>query len=300
MTALAAASPLADDWEFTQISDTVETNYSRQNVNLNGYSVTCKNGTPHGGDPTVGWKSTASTATSHLLHLGLSGSGSLEVKDLHAQFTAVSSGNPFLVFSAGPDVLVHDIIATNTIGSGDAVHVEMSTNSPSTNIHIWNIASNGFYYGVNQYLGYTASYVIENITAINTGGGFSVNLNGTTGTALVQNCCCDPGFGGGGIGTCTGNNNASTNTSANNFGSGTGNEVSINDGGGVCFDGGIAATISGNTAGIRGTQRPQSNGDKSIGADEFPSAPGPSGGGGSGSGGGGISGAITAAMAAGY
>jgi hypothetical protein len=147
-----------------------------------------------------------------------------------------------------------------------------------------------------------------------------MNLNGTTGTVLVQNCCVGGnGFQGSGVAVSTGNNNASTNTSANNFGSGSGNEVNINlanefvstaignpdfckvrnDGGGECFDGGITPAITANTAGIRGTQRPQGNGDVSIGSDELPTTGG-GGGGGSGSGGGGISGAITAAMAAGY
>jgi hypothetical protein len=323
MAALAAASPLSDDWDFLQIADTVEIATTLwRTVDFNGYSVTLRNQSPHGGDPTVGYKCTGTGTNITAIKLQISGAGSIEIKDLQMAFTASGvNAVAVMVTTSGPDVAIHDIIATNPGGQGWGVYAALPASSPSTDIFIWNVIADGWARAMYLQISYVANWLIDNCTLV--GGGYTgLDLPGGSGSVGTIKNCAVSSITGGAQAFLTGINNASVDTRAqdSNWGTGSGNEINItlanefvsttigntdymkvrNDGGGVCFDGGATPSIGANTAGIRGDQRPQANSDVSIGADEFPSAPSPGGGGGSGSGGGGISGAITAAMAAGY
>ncbi len=55
-TWLLTQDPLADNYIFTQISDTIETTWTIANLVTNGFTVMFTTDTPNGGDPTKGWK----------------------------------------------------------------------------------------------------------------------------------------------------------------------------------------------------------------------------------------------------
>jgi hypothetical protein len=332
MAWLATQSPLLDDYTFEQRADTSEPVVGgTHNIDLNGWSVVCQNQTPHGGDPTAGNKMLSSAPSAVGIYVTLSGptSSFFEIKDLNVQFTHSSCFAIRLVSSGAgfPELYVHDLILMCTLASGYGLQASL-TGVPATgqNYHFWNISAEGFDGTIEMLtFRYNAMNRYENCFSKSSG------CNGTTissqagGGGLVQNSVFLGSKTFGNQNLVIGKNNAADDTSVQdaNWSSpgvlSTGNQVNINsanefvstvasspdygkvrdDGGGVCFDGGTTPSIATNTAGIRGTQRPQGNGDVSIGSDELASPPSP-GGGGSGSGGGGISGAITAAMAAGY
>jgi hypothetical protein len=247
----------------------------------------------------------------------------LEIKNLNLRLAGAGSGLTAIRLQAqdAHTELVHDCIVDAT-GSPNAVGYRIDENASTVTLttwHLWNLvgsncSSKGFMSSFSSYN--PASAVLENSTffdcddGLDCGGLVNLTLRNVVSINNVDTDFSNINF------NVTGYNCASEDTSANQFSAGSGNvtgltpanemesfSISSSDyakckAGGTCEDGGTTPAIAGNTAGIRGNARPHGS-DVSIGADEFPAA-GPGGGGGSGSGGGGISGAITAAMAAGY
>jgi hypothetical protein len=316
ITALAAASPLSDHWTVTQISAISAAGYSGLAViDLNGYDLTIVNGSPHGGDPTAGYITTLTGGSG----IGIAGSngGTFEISGLNVRTTGQQ--NCSIYATNGTLGLFHDnIFQTNESDpQAQALTIGSYTGSGAT-VRVWNtIAENGYedvFYCQNA--GSANTVIIENCVAKGGGAGFQ----GTSTAITFRNCVAFDNSGNDydGMSAATGVSNASEDGTANSgWSSATGAQTTIvpateftstditnsnymkvtSDG--VCDDSGATPALSENTTGIRGDARPGTDTNTSIGADELASPPGPGGGGGS-SGGGGISGAITAAMAAGY
>lgn len=290
---------LAEDTHITIISSFTVGVASQRNIALNGYTLTIDSDDPHGGDPTAGNIITVShTASASALLLSVTGTGTCEIKDLNlvAASGSTAATTQMTVYSAGPDLLVHDCIvdlAANTaVGARGIVVGSNSGASGSTDINVWNCAGNGGSYPFQFGNGYGASVVIENCSASNaTWAGIDCQSQSMT----VRNCVSvgstTSDFAS--VGSATGYNNASEDSTATTFGSGSGgintivpaNEfvstsISSSDymkvkSGGSLDDGGTTTTIAGNTAGIRGDARPGSDALYSIGADELSSIPAP-------------------------
>lgn len=321
------AATLTGDLTFTQTSDTTETGTDIATVDLGGHTLMITNQSPHGGDPTAGYKSTISPAGTNyrVIALQLSGTGTAEVKNLNiksASKTVTAASYTILVSTGGPNVILHDcLIDLSNITANHSVLgfyvYDREGASASTSVHVWNSVVTAGSLGTAGFTGfspaqaYSSVIVVENCTAKmnNDDHGFD------TGIITVRNCCA---FGStvcfANINWANGYNNASSDATAadDNWSEGTGNKtgivaatefesttstdvnfVKVTDAG-VCHDGGTTPVISNNIAGIRGNRRPHSP-DVSIGADEFPSS-----GGASGSGGGGMAAMIAMARAIGY
>lgn len=297
-------------------------------IDLNGFTLTCGNNSPHGGDPTVGYVTNITTNISNMIHIVQNGSdagadGMIEISDLNFRISvAVTEYKSCVEITARDELRIHDIIvycAGASSGGGDVAGIWTScaiNTSGTSNQYIWNCEvagySSGTWNGIRaSKAGYVVNMVVENCTVHDcvTGfdGGsstaeFNNNLAFDCSTACYEN-----------IASAVGNNNADDDATGEDADWGTGannqssitvvNEIDSVDvtntdylkvlNTGVCWDGGIAPTIPENTVGIRGDGRY----NVSIGADEFPGATAPGTGSGSGSG---LSGAITAAMNAGY
>jgi hypothetical protein len=315
IAALAAASPLADDYTIMQTSDTVETATSFVNsVDLNGHTVVCGNASPHNGDPTQGYKATSITAGVCILYVNLSGAGSFEVKDL--QCACNCSGAPYGIYlnkTGGSDIFVHDCIATNAQAAGSGIFTDILSDAPASEHQVWNCATAGWNVSHTFYLSYLANHVLENCSSQGT-----IRLLGTTATgAVVQSCVAAHFEFGGAPSIAQGFNNASVDATAANANWAAGSAgnltgvvlldefetVTIGEAlffkvqsGGVCENGGASPLIAANTEGNRGTPRPH-GAYVTIGADEAEAAVstgGASGGTGS------MSMVIQAAMAMGY
>jgi hypothetical protein len=314
---------VTEDTIIRQVADTIpETNTTASGVMpLSGFKLTLESDTPHGGDPTVGWKSTSVTAGAVIVgKLGMVGPGTVEVKDLHIAIN--STGTPYGVQLNvtnwdSVDLSVHDCIITNEAQAGYGVHVSRF-NVIAWNVDLYNLAVSGWSDGVYIAPANGGDWRVENVTALDAGGRAFFVSGPVAGTAAFINCVGQGAVGAfAGISDVSGYNNASVDATAAdaNWLAGSDNQTlitlndefvsqTINDANflklantGVCHDGGSAPSIATNTEGIRGTARPHGV-LYSIGADESEYIPAPSGGG-SGSGGG-VSSAIVAAMAAGY
>jgi hypothetical protein len=322
---VAGLGPMSESHILRQVADTAETSTASSSIDLNGFNLTLESDTPHGGDPTVGWKSTSATINAKVIGVDLTGVGLFEVKDLHIAVNQIAG--PFGI-SVAPqddslkDVLIHDCIVTNAVLSvaNAGVRVVPAVAVTTLTVKIYNIEASGFQTNivVAPYQG--GNWLVENVTAVNSKLA-SFSFGGAAGgTAVCRNCIGHSALGGvnfNGVAFVEGYNNASVDATAAdaNWLAGSGNKTlitlndefvsqTINDANflklantGVCHDGGSAPSIATNTEGIRGTARPHGV-LYSIGADESEYIPAPSGGG-SGSGGG-VSSAIVAAMAAGY
>jgi hypothetical protein len=298
---LVAQSPFADDYDFLQISDTVEGTQPTTYPNFNGHTVTIRNASPHGGDPTAGYKCTATINESACVRLRPTGSGFIEVKDLNIQFNC-GGGGPVGVYvsGGGPDQFVHDIIAVNEQLTGYGVYNEGYGSTPSTDWITWNVITKGWDYGIYASALYNNPMWINNCTALGSEI-YGIYISAASaGVGRVQNCIAEstgPAFG-----PVTGQqyviaeNNASNDATAddgnwkagsanNNTSIVLANELDSTDptnadfakvkAGGVCEAGGLAPLITQNTLGIRGNARPHS-GSYSIGADEYETAAPPS------------------------
>jgi hypothetical protein len=323
ITALPAT--LDDDYDLVQISDTVETGLSGilKEINMVSdggggfYNLTFRNASPHQGNPLQGYKSVCTDGNS-IIYLKVSNGGTFEVKDLQLRKEGTGGSGEAIVIqkteAAGNDpvVLLHDIIASvNNTASSQCMN--LACNSGNINpFYCWNIvAEYGYETTVLLNNAGGCPFTLENITlvAAPVAGFDASNQVFTFRNCVVAEDGVLANFHN--VGNSSGHNCAAADTSADDFSSWTSpynsivpatefESLSIADANyakvtnaGVCGAGGATPTIPGNTAGIRGNAR-----SSSVGADEY-AAPG-GGGGGSGSGGGGISGAITAAMAAGY
>lgn len=289
---LAAASPLGDSYDIVQISDTTEPyGYDSVGVDMNGHDVTIRNASPHYGDPTKGYKSTATG--SFVIGINFTNSGAqatLEIKELHLRRTtsgfwnAVSGGA-----GAGIDVYCHDMIFTHVENTGNGFSLAPSGDQLSDKHYVWNIATSGFQRGFSFEVGFDKDIKIENCTVLDATDGFylSRGQSGTNG-ALIHNVIASTftEFNNA-IQYCTANEIAAEDTTSDSsswkVGSAGGpqNVVLTNEfvsttvgnpdfakvkQGGELWDGGTSPEIPENTAGIRGDLR-----NSSIGADEFPS-----------------------------
>lgn len=324
--ALASLGTLTEDTTLRQVADTAETSTVVSSIDLNGFNLTLESDTPHGGDPTVGWKSTSATPHVKAIGVELTGVGIFEVKDLHIAVNEDGGSQGIGVNLIGFDptnVLIHDCIVTNlsntTYGFGVRVNaVEMVS---SRVVKLYNLAialgtnPSDFSMGVAVSSLTGGEWLIENVTVLSAGTGLF--LGGPVADTCVCRNCVGRGATGAfnGLTGVDGYNNASVDATAAdaNWSVGTDNVtgITLNDefvsqvigntdflklkDDGVCHDGGSAPSIAGNTAGIRGTARPH-GALYSIGADEYQSSPATVGGGS----GGGLSSAILAAIAAGY
>lgn len=287
---------------------------------LNGFKLTLESDTPHGGDPTVGWKSPATDVDALVISQAFAGPGSVEVKDLHVAIGATGAPSGIRITVASffvVDVSIHDCIVTNTEPNGYGVRVDMFE-VLAWNVSLYNLAVSGWATGVYVTPVEGGNWKVENVTALNAASNAFAVSGPVAGTVAIRNCV---GQGASGafdsIADVSGYNNASVDETADdaNWLAGSGNQtlITLNDefvsqtinnadflklkNDGVCHDGGSAPSIAGNTEGIRGTARPH-GALYSIGADEYPgSAPvGVS----SGSGSGGFPSSVLAAIAAGY
>lgn len=311
--ALVAASPLSENWTLTQISDTVESMlFLGSIVDFNGFTVLFTSDTPPQGDPTAGWITNLSGGI--LFRLSTTGGGTFEVAHLNVHASG-GSGNNYLFTTSGPNVLVHDCIGINSSASVSTVFNLQTQLGFVGTYDVWNCVGRATELNADssifQIFLSAGTFTIENCIAHGADYGFVLSSDAMT----VRNCVAI-GQNVEGFNTnnnATGRNNASYDmTATNGWLDNTGGVSNIvaateftsldetqstylkvtNDG--FLHDGGAATTIAGNTAGIRGNQRPQTNGDISIGADEFLAA-----GGGSTAGGGGISPAVGIAAMAG-
>lgn len=312
-TAIELASPLGDDWDVLQISSLASGDAAAITVNLNSYSLTIRSGSAPAGDPTAGYISTFTGAGA--MGCVLTGAGAFEVKDLNIR---TDTGIAFSLDVAGPSGTIHDMIG---IASGEASAVFLlDMGAPASSVKTYNCVGQCPASGATIVFEFAfgSSYnatTYENCTSIGATSGFDLGA-----AALpVKNCVAVNAAGAcfANIGSAIGDGNAASDATATTGwfgGSGTSFDnivpatefVSLNSAlttyakvavGGVCEDGGATPVIVGNTLGNRGNARPHDGTDVSIGADEFASMVLPGAGSGSG---GGISGAITAAMNAGY
>jgi len=293
-TAIAAASPLADDWEVTQISDVSDGGMVFTVIDLNGHNLAIKNASPPAGDPTAGYKYTCTGAFS--FNLAGSNGGTFEVRDLNIDKTLGGGANATIYATNGTLGLFHDcFIRGNPTDNTQCLATGAYADAGAT-VYVWNmVCANGDEACVKLLnSGDANTVIVENcVAAASYGVGFKCNSVAVT----LRNCVAfnNDGDDFAGLNGATGVNNASEDTTATTgwlsqsngqpgivpateFESTTqidADSMKVTDAG-VCHDGGAAPTISGNTVGNRGDQRPQSNADVSIGADEFPSSPVPS------------------------
>ena len=292
---VAGLGPMSESHILRQVADTAETSTGTISIDLNGFNLTIESDTPHGGDPTVGWKSTSATINAKVIGVGLTGVGIFEVKDLHIAVNQIAG--PFGIHvvpldDSLKDVLIHDCIVTNAVLSvaNAGVRVVPAVAVTTLTVKIYNIEASGFQTNivVAPYQG--GNWLVENVTAVNSKLA-SFNFGGAAGgTAVCRNCighsALDVDFTG--VAFVEGYNNASVDASAANANwlAGSGNQtlITLNDefvsqtlndanflklaNTGVCHDGGSAPSIVGNTEGIRDTARPHGS-LYSIGADEY-------------------------------
>jgi len=291
---LTAQSPLTNDYEFIQISDVTETSIAIYTVDLNGHSVLMRSAVPHNGDPTAGYKCFNSVTGVYCIALIQSGAGHIEIKDLNIQFNNVA-GFPYgiaLQASTTGTFYVHDniVFSQTAIGIGilavfDILPLERSI--------LFNNVTDGWAYGCYPIMRLDNGPIVENCTFLNSASGGLRLWTTATGTGFVRNCVFDNinEAAAGSQARVSGYNNASVNADAldANWAPGSsGNNINItllnefvsvtptnanygkvrDDGGGVCFNGGIAPTIIANTYGIRLDTRPHGI-EISIGADEL-------------------------------
>lgn len=290
---LAVEASLLSDYELLQISDTIEDTYSEVSVDINGHTVLMHSASPHGGDPTAGYKCYGTVSAAKAIHILSTGAGSIEVKDLNIQFNAGSGAyGIYIRTSVGADTFVHDIIAFNEQAGSGGVIIGGYGVSVSTDWQMWNVTTNGWLNGASVLMIYTNPAIMENCTCLGASQG-GIWVWGAVGSAgIIQNCVANTFYDSASASQyIIGNNNASVDSTAadGNWEAGSsGNEPNItlanefvstdtaspdftkvrDDAGGVCFDGGTTPLIAGNTKGIRGNSRPHSP-DVSIGSDEF-------------------------------
>lgn len=321
MAALQSFSPLLDDYEFVQVSNISE-NSSGPNFScdLNGHSVVLRSTQPHQGDPTKGYKVTSSVSGVRSIGVNVNttgGAGSFEIKDLHFEYSS-GEGYPITIVTDITPIKIHDILATSSGLLGNGIAVQTPTGgAEAPTVHLWNLVTYNFEYGIRCIVGSDAVLRIENCTAYKDAAGTSINLSVELGTPTPYLVNCFAKDFSGSLGVCIGLNNTSEGISASNFGPGSsGNRVygsstawdqfaslvrtdpnfmKILDTGLDYNDGYLPLGIPENVAGIRGNARPYAYPLTSRGADEFfvPS-PGPGS-----AGGGGISPAVGVAIMAG-
>jgi hypothetical protein len=295
--AIASFGPLEYDYDVVQVDDIYDgdTSPSVVTIDLNGHSLVMRSAVPHGGDPTVGYKTISTGTGVRSLWVYTVGAGSFEVKDLHFEF-GHSSASALDVRTSGGDLRVHDIIATNTSTSGGTgVSVKGNTGvAPATIISVWNVETKNFQFGISLENGYTCARTYENLTSIGaTTSGISFS-GGVAGATCRNGIAQSAGSDFSNTATVTGYNNASVDATAADAnwagGAGVDNVTGITLGTefesttigdynflkvtdlGVLYDGGATPAIPENTHGIRGNERPHDAAITSIGADEFPSS----------------------------
>ena len=321
LVALASASPLADDYTLTQISDTTEPGVPwggpgyGPDVDLNGHSVVFDSDNPHNGDPTAGWL--ASCAVANTANIGISvfgSSGSLEIKNLKVRNSAGIWDIEVHVYGSA-SAKVHDIIASGANTSFGNAFVNLSA---TASLEVWNFSANE-YNGVGAITtDGTEPITVENCVGMNSVYGFR-----DSGTGIVTfNSCVAFGnaigdFDNGWTNMFVYNSYSEDGSVLTEPDGGSGNASGINPAtefvsttysnpdylkvvpGGTLATGGITPTITGNTAGVRGDARPGADAQTSAGVDEY-SPPSPSIRSGGGGGGGNMLGVVMAAISAGY
>jgi hypothetical protein len=321
-------SVLTGDVTLMQDADIVAEPGGACTVGLAGHNLTLGNNIPHNGDPNAGYEIDFQTSSNLVMQITQAnpdtGNGIIEIKDLKVISSGVLGFPGGIIVTTESGCRIHRILmlgTRSTYGSGSPGIKLYAHNSAAADIpmEIWNCEVNiPCDYGIDFSYGGAVSEAtlqIENNTVHESGQHCYRSYDGTPATARNN-----VGFNAGvsvwqvaEMGAVLGLNNASDDSSAqdSNFKSGSSNNQtgideatefeSLTDtdanylkvtNAGVCGAGGTTPGISGNTAGIRGNARASS-----IGADEFSAGGGGLGGSGSG---GGISGAITAAMQAGY
>jgi len=292
-------SPLDGNLSFMQTSDTVETSVTMAVPDLGGFVLTFVNGSPHHGDPTIGWKSVLGLVNYvRVVEVEVSGAGGVEVNGLQIRGDItgqIDNTYGIRVRTDGPSVDVHDCIVDFSLMSGArtdvCIYLVMQT-VPST-IDVWNCEvmphSNAFACGFRGNTS-AAGLIIENCTSIF--GGFGFHMTSTQ--AVIRNCdsfYANVDFMG--VDGADGFNNVSSDTSAadplgwstttssidnqlfeDNYYS---HDISSDDfmlciPSSVCAVSGMSPAIAQNDVGIRGNDRPH-GGLFTIGSDEagFPS-----------------------------
>jgi hypothetical protein len=285
----ALPATLADDYDLVQVGDTNETvSYGNKPVNLNGYNLTMRSASPHGGDPTQGHKITSTTDAVDAIRLSISNTGgaaSIECKDLNVQWDSQGYSAILLLgqTSSSMAFLIHDLILTNVDAAGWDNGLRLDVNAFMT-ASVWNVEAYGWNDGLYFNPG-AGNLTVENCTSMNASSD-SFYIGGSSATATMRNCV---GEHFNGAANADGYNNASVDTSAadGNWSTGSGNVTGITlsnefvsldptntdfakvQSGGSCDDGGMTTTISANTVGIRGNARPGTDSQYSIGADEL-------------------------------
>lgn len=283
--AIADIGNLTGNLTFTQISDVTETSASLLTETLGGFTLRFTSNTGHKGDPNKGWVTTW-TIDNHMIDFQPSGGGTIEVDSLVVVASANKTAGVFaFVFNANTvtstgnfhDNIIDGASKTNTRG--------FAVNDADWTLNAWNNVVTDCDIG---YWSITAStYTIENNTILNSAStGFSLSSNAGTYTNNVSVGAGSNDFFN--MTAATGNNNASSDTTAqnSNWTSGTNNVVSVTaanefisqasddwnlgklKSGGSLDSGGTTTAIAGNTTGIRGNARPTGT-NVSIGADQF-------------------------------
>ncbi len=298
---------LSGDLTATQVADTTGENIGVTAMYLFGYKLRLTCATPHGGDPTAGFKSVKTAGTLEFLRFTLQGDvaiGELEIDNLHFVNSSGSYTDCVYVATTGPTVRIHDCILDNTGATGNGVRVQDSGGGAVATVEVWNCETKGANSGIiiSNFKG--SNFDVENCTAQDSLIGFdaagiyagnSMTFSNNVAVNTVAN-----GFRIQGGMLVDGYNNASTDGTAvtpastpwANSGANEPNIVAADEflstdiananymkvwnnpsaPGVVCWDGGRTPLIAGNTAGIRGNARASS-----IGADEYAAAPPPPG-----------------------
>jgi hypothetical protein len=271
--------------------DVTETTTSLMTESLGGYEFKLTSNYPSYGDPTKGYK-ISHNFNEQLFNFQQEGSGTTIVEHLYIK-TIYSLTNDYnhMIFSAistNFSLKIHDCMCDRNGEMGRSIVVYDSTltgieiwgntlwggkdHASSIGIHIGQVGS-GSKVENNSIKGYKYNFDFgsQSLTAKN-----NVGVDGITND--FRN-----------IGSATGNNNASTDTTVanGNWSSGSGNQTSITKAdefmtlddtskyffkvyqGGVCYNNGTTPSITGNTIGSRGNTRPYDGSNYSIGSDEY-------------------------------
>jgi len=154
---LKSASPLADDYEFTQVADTSEPTWPGGNVDFNGHYVNmiCPWVDSHQGDPTQGYKVVLNAVGSRLAFLILNAtlSDTFIIENIHVYQQVSTSGGTLLLISPnyianiGLNIEVKNLIIRGRSRTDNSTGFNVGSAYSRINIH--NVKISNVDYGFN-------------------------------------------------------------------------------------------------------------------------------------------------------
>ena len=270
--AFADLGNLTDDLTFTQTSDTTETVSSQATINLGGHTFLCSSNTPHNGDPTNGWLINVNGDTV-LFDLRQEGPGITEMKNLYIKQLSEGATSSYVITTGvvtGFTLKFHDNLMNGDGKSNGSLFTSFDAQVIVQNWNnvFWNMdaaGGRGF-----RLLALNGSDIYENNTIYNCNIGVengnlavtyinflfidnATNIASNT-NSISESCATDAAD----VGAATNNNDEVSITVADEIYStdDTSPLFMKSRAAGVIHDGGAAASIAGNTTGIRGNPRP--------------------------------------------